>query len=716
MSESPLCPQLYQALQTVFGEVLISSPGEELVLGSRQGLLATLQAQGLQDPYLRHQATFGSKGIFHQGRRMEVLESGEYYRVRCLTGETMVATQAGDVPIRDLVGTAVLLVPNHKGLGHWQKHQVRSFGRQPLLSITLRRKGIQKVIRATPDHRWLISGRIGLYAQRTSAQLAPGDRLPSCFGRTLASYGRLAPQISAAGVCQGFVFGDGSRESQGRAPAMVSIYSRRKLQGLRLFFRGYRMLPGSDKSGRCCTVVDLPRSWKDLPSAEESFSFLLGWLAGYFAADGHVGRNGKQAVLSSARPENLQFAKGICYQLGIRVSPIRLCKRGSGGCVPQGVDLPMYGMAISVRDLPESFWLLPHHRERALAWIQKAQPEVRCHWVVVGVQDLGEEDEVFCATVPGIERFTLADNLLTMNCPYCGDDRFRLWINHRWAEFPALAICYRRNCLADEDNRYHLRLNVLQIQMPCKLHVHKGQRLETERLGPIQPPGQITPIDTMPYTHRSVRYLESRGYDIEELASRYGVGYCHAVEDPRHSALAGRIYVPIFLYGRLVGWQGRYLPPEGAFDAPHPKGVAKYTTTPRLPKRMLVYQYDSSTQGRVGVVCEGVTDVWRFGPEAVALLGHDVSLPQAVLLSHWVKKDGALLFLLDGNVTPKGPNVDSLYRTYGKRLGVIRLPEHLDPGQATQTALRHNARRLLERMDLDPELLPLEPPDVVYTP
>lgn len=39
-------------------------------------------------------------------------------------------------------------------------------------------------------------------------------------------------------------------------------------------------------------------------------------------------------------------------------------------------------------------------------------------WVIQDVIDLGQEEEVFCATVPGAECFTLADNLLTGNCPY----------------------------------------------------------------------------------------------------------------------------------------------------------------------------------------------------------------------------------------------------------------------------------------------------------
>src|SRR6266404_4222758 len=51
-----------------------------------------------------------------------------------------------------------------------------------------------------------------------------------------------------------------------------------------------------------------------------------------------------------------------------------------------------------------------------------------------------------------------------INCPYCTDMKFRLWINHRWGIRDVktgtrnrwLAICYNENCLASEQNRLDL--------------------------------------------------------------------------------------------------------------------------------------------------------------------------------------------------------------------------------------------------------------------
>lgn len=76
------------------------------------------------------------------------------------------------------------------------------------------------------------------------------------------------------------------------------------------------------------------------------------------------------------------------------------------------------------------------------------------------MEDHGEQEEVFCAVVPDVEKFTLADNLLTMNCPYCRDSRHRLRVNHLYGQpdnrgWPRrhLAHCFNEDCLADRQTR-----------------------------------------------------------------------------------------------------------------------------------------------------------------------------------------------------------------------------------------------------------------------
>ena len=63
-------------------------------------------------------------------------------------------------------------------------------------------------------------------------------------------------------------------------------------------------------------VHHLPAFFKEHPPLDESPSYLYGWLAGYFAADGCVAADGT-VILNSAHKENLEFVRAICARLGI---------------------------------------------------------------------------------------------------------------------------------------------------------------------------------------------------------------------------------------------------------------------------------------------------------------------------------------------------------------------------------------------------------------
>ena len=51
----------------------------------------------------------------------------------------------------------------------------------------------------------------------------------------------------------------------------------------------------------------------------ESTSYLYGWLAGYFAADGTVSKKG-ELFLDSAEEANIAHAQAVCQLLGIKTS------------------------------------------------------------------------------------------------------------------------------------------------------------------------------------------------------------------------------------------------------------------------------------------------------------------------------------------------------------------------------------------------------------
>jgi hypothetical protein len=340
----------------------------------------------------------------------------------CLGGSTEIVTRDGIKPIRELAGTSPeLLVPverRNPGLavqGRFIPVPVRSFGQQQLWKITLSSRRGEKIVYATAEHRWLLTAResraenpenplrplTDRWPERTTSQLQPGDRL-----RPLRAYPPPKVQMMPPAVAQGFVFGDGTR-GQGNRPATLNIYGNGKDEALLPFFP----LTEPAQYDGVKHIYGLPRFWKDLPPVRESRTFLLSWLAGYFAADGCVSDAG-QAVLDSADEQAIRFARDVAAICGIGYSPIRSRMRLGTGTGPSR----LWSVSFRRRDLPSWFFIIKEHARRAVA-VNETQAR-GTFWTVKSAEVTRRVGEVFCATVPGAGMFGLADDLLTGNCPF----------------------------------------------------------------------------------------------------------------------------------------------------------------------------------------------------------------------------------------------------------------------------------------------------------
>ena len=150
----------------------------------------------------------------------------------CLSGETRVLTFDGAREIKDLAGGVHKLLD---GNGRWVDAEVRSFGRQPLMRLTLSRNGVKKIIYATPDHRWFVKpqrDRTQCTEYETRA-LRRGHRLASVFPWPIAKSLRPSP----FGAAHGITFGDGtvfSRTTGGWRTATLVLYGDKNYQCNRL--------------------------------------------------------------------------------------------------------------------------------------------------------------------------------------------------------------------------------------------------------------------------------------------------------------------------------------------------------------------------------------------------------------------------------------------------------------------------------------------------
>jgi hypothetical protein len=272
-----------------------------------------------------------------------------------------------------------------------------------------------------------------------------------------------------------------------------------------------------------------------------------------------------------------------------------------------------------------------------------------------------------------------------VNCPFCGDRRQRLWINHRFAEFPYLAVCYNETrCMQGpqgKENRQKLYNIVFDSSVSVVLPVKEGQNIDVVTpLGEVPLPGEIMFFSELDEAHPAKRYLEGRGYDVSLLERLYGVGYCQKTFDKHNYPLTSRIFIPIIMNGKLVGWQGRFVgDPDWKLSS-----VQKYFNLRGMSKKHMLYNFDVAKHSDMVVLVEGVADVWRVGPEAVGILGSDLTETQVGLIRKtWQDKPVAVFLDID-NIKGTRSIVNRLYPFFGNKVFAVIPDNGKDPGSMSE--------------------------------
>ena len=362
---------------------------------------------------------------FHEGPGGGKVTSPKFYmnvetsKYFCFAGETRVITREGVRPIVDLVGKVELLTANPDGQsksksqkrrGRWVEAEVKSFGLQPLMKVTLSRNGVQKEIFATPEHRWFLwsQGKSGSVT-KTTEELAPGRRLLASFPYEV----RRDTIVSSIGVAHGITYGDGTRRQGGSS---VDLWDDKNAKLLPFFPEPHtRAIVQNGVHG--LTVFGLPAYFKERPPITEASNYLLGWLAGFFAADGTVSKSGTVSLQLADR-EDLEFVRDVCTRLGIGTYGINAYER-------IGIDGKpgmMYHLTFMGSTIPDNFFKIPEHQARFDFARDRGRLE-HYGWTVVSVEETDRVEEVFCAVVPETHAFVLEDNILTGNCQSasCGE-------------------------------------------------------------------------------------------------------------------------------------------------------------------------------------------------------------------------------------------------------------------------------------------------------
>lgn len=359
--------------------------------------------RGKQEALIAQATRLITERKFIPGGRYLYASGREFHQVQnCFEGSTRVVTRDGVQEIKDLAYAAPTLMTSE---GKWVRAEVKWFGKQTLMRVVLSRSGIEKEIHVTAGHSWRVAknqtnGRPGNKVSKTTQELKAGDKMWQVFG-----YGISRTPISPAGIQHGIVFGDGNVPSDefGFNTANVRLCGE-KDANLISYFIGYPTRPIDND----IEVSGLPRRFKSFPSIYEDRSYLLGWLAGYVAADGCVSDDGV-VTLSSSDRDNLEFARNVCYLLGIGSYGIRESDTVSNLTNEKHLQ---YSIVIMRDTLTPDFFLIPEHRTR----FETNPSKRRSFWNVVSVEETDRVEDVYCAVVPETHEFVLEDNILTGNC------------------------------------------------------------------------------------------------------------------------------------------------------------------------------------------------------------------------------------------------------------------------------------------------------------
>jgi ribonucleotide reductase alpha subunit len=310
----------------------------------------------------------------------------------CLSGDTLVHTKQGMVPIGTLQGEHDVLSDS----GVYRPAFFKSYGKQQLWKVTLA-NGTQ--IYATADHQWVVNKEKGGTERVTTRDLE---------GRRIPINPRPAPDYDndfAEGVQHGIVYGDGSVQ-YGKAHVCL-FEEKEQLAG---WFDPYRHKEsgGSVATKEHIRVQGLPATWKELPTKTASASYWRGFVAGLIATEGHVDERGSVAIYNGDRQALERIVEGMAIA-GFVSSGITMTREVSPH---SGEEKPVYRLQLFKAAINQRDILHPKHQENFLQSPAARNASIR----VESVEETDRYEEVYCCVEPETHTITISHGYLTGQC------------------------------------------------------------------------------------------------------------------------------------------------------------------------------------------------------------------------------------------------------------------------------------------------------------
>ncbi len=295
-----------------------------------------------------------------------------------------------------------------------------------------------------------------------------------------------------------------------------------------------------------------------------------------------------------------------------------------------------------------------------------------------------------------------------VDCPFCGDKKHRLSFHYLWATEDYLSHqlrlhlvnCHNEDCVRNSDARrelYDMLFRKHWDNDDCEIAVTPdlirrgvngnpaglGRRGKPAHDKPLPPPIKRSERRPLPdplfaiidkaVPNEAKDYLRARGFNLHELWARWRVLYCpedlESVPALRQPRIIAPIYSPqptmqIQERPTLAGWAARL-----AYELDPEERVRKYLFRLGMAKSELLYGWPGPIQRRGPIVaCEGMTDVWRLGCNAVALLGKVASQLQQELLIQAAERRPLVVFL-DNDAKKEAEKLVNLLRQRRRNIG-----------------------------------------------
>lgn len=181
------------------------------------------------------------------------------------------------------------------------------------------------------------------------------------------------------------------------------------------------------------------------------------------------------------------------------------------------------------------------------------------------------------------------------------------------------------------------------------------------------------PAGLQPLTKRARKYLVERKFDPDLLEIVWKIQSTSNFGNLRY-----RIYAPIYLNGQLVSWQCRDVTGNSNL-----RYLGQSEDKEIVNNKDTLYGIDQAI-GQSCVVVEGITDVWRLGPGAVATFGIKYRASQVAMLLNRFTSFHILFDPDDPQAYIQAQKLAGDLSSFGRDVKIWRPDTKLDPGDFPQ--------------------------------